>query len=154
MSHWGPEDLAQRRAWAVRLDDVAAYLDDPDARLSTLLRSLTVAWEVLDLSRIHRSMWSLEELADEWPRAEFFAASRRLPIELLRQRCELVPGLLDRARRAAAQAAIPDAGNVLHGMRGYASYFTDDADGCAAEAPVFGAFAVDFGVAVVRAEGA
>ena len=54
-SHWGPDDLARRRDWAVRLDDAAAHLADPDARLQAQLWALTVAWEVLDLPRMHRS---------------------------------------------------------------------------------------------------
>src|SRR6478609_5265932 len=29
-SHWGPEELIQRREWAVRLADAAAHLRDPD----------------------------------------------------------------------------------------------------------------------------
>ena len=48
-SHWGPDELARRRDWAVRLDDAAAHLRDPDARLQAQLWGLTVAWEVLDL---------------------------------------------------------------------------------------------------------
>src|SRR5690242_6112473 len=45
-AHWGPDDLANRRGWAVRLGDTAAHLLDPDARLRAELWALTVAWEV------------------------------------------------------------------------------------------------------------
>ena len=153
-SHWGPDDLAQRQAWAVRLDDTAAHLADHDARLQAQLWSLTVAWEALDLPRMHRSMRAIELLADESPRAEFFAATRRLPLELLRGRTDVAPVLVDRAVAAAARAVIPDAEGVLHGMRGWSAFFAGDQAGCAAEATAFEAHAIDFGVAAVRAEGA
>jgi hypothetical protein len=153
-SHWGPQDLPLRREWAIRLGDAAAHLADQDARLQAQLWSLTVAWEVLDLPRMHRSMQAIELLADESPRAEFFAATRRLPIELLRLHLEVAPLLIERAEAAADAAVIPDAAGVLHGMRGYTAFFAGDADVCAAEAPAFEAYAVEFGVATVRAEAA
>lgn len=67
VSHWGPDDLAQRREWAVQLDDVTAHLPDSDTRLTAQLWSLTVAWEVLDLTRIHRSLRAIEQLAEDRP---------------------------------------------------------------------------------------
>ena len=79
-----------------------------------------MAWEVLDLPRMHRSMRAIELLAAESPRAEFFAATRRLPLELLRQRFDVAPLLVQRATAAASAAVIPDAAGMLHGMRGYA----------------------------------
>jgi hypothetical protein len=153
-SHWGPDDLAVRRHWAVRLADAAAHLADPDARLQAQLWSLTLAWEVLDLTRMHRSMRAIELLADESPRAEFFAATRRLPIELLRQHLDVARLLIERAADAAGAAVIPDAAGVLHGMRGYTAFFAADVQTCATEAPAFEAYAVEFGVASVRAEAA
>src|SRR6185295_4068234 len=107
-AHWGPDELAKRRDWAVRLDDAAAHLRDPDARLQAQLWGLTVAWEVLDLPRMHRSMHAIELLAEESPRARFFATSRRLPLELLRGRVDVVPMLVEGAEAAAAEAVIPD----------------------------------------------
>jgi hypothetical protein len=154
VSHWGPDDLAYRRDWAIQLADVTAHLLDPDARLQAELWSLTVAWEVLDLPRMHRSMHAIEMLAGESPRAEFFAATRRLPLELLRKNTDVVPLLVSRAQAAALATVIPDADGVLHGMRGYAAFFSDDSQACAAEAPAFEQHSVAFGVAVVRAEAA
>jgi hypothetical protein len=136
------------------LDDAAAHLADRDARLQAQVWSLTVAWETLDLPRMHRSMHAIELLADESPRAEFFAATRRLPLELLRLRFDSVPLLLHRAAAAADAVVIPDAPGVLHSMRGYTAYFAGDFEGCAAEAPAFEAHAVKFGIAAVRAEAA
>jgi hypothetical protein len=152
-SHWGPDDLALRREWAIRLDDVTAHLADKDARLQAQLWSLSVAWEVLDLPRMHRFISAMESEADE-PKAEFFAATRRVPLELLRQRFDVVPLLIERAASAAEAAVIPDALGVLHGARGYAALFAGDVQGCAAEAPAFEQHAVEFGVVAVRAEAA
>lgn len=153
-SHWGPDDLAVRRDWAVRLADAAAHLAEDDARLQAELWSLTVAWEVLDLPRMHRSVRAIEQLAEESQRAEFFAATRRLPLELLRQRFDAAPLLTQRAAAASKDSIIPDASGVLHAMRGYVAFFAGDVDGCAAEAPAFEAYAVEYGVATVRAEAA
>ena len=153
-SHWGPDDLALRRDWAVRLSDTAAHLADHGARLQALLWSLTVAWEVLDLPRMHRSMRAIEALADESPRAEFFAATRRLPIELLRQHHDVAPLLVERATVAAGAAVIPDAAGMLHAMRAYIGFFSGDVDACATEAPAFEAHAAEYGVVAVRAEAA
>ena len=153
-SHWGPDDLAIRREWAVRMADTAAHLADLDARLQAQLWALTVAWEVLDLPRMHRSLRAIELLGEESPRAEFFAATRRLPLELLRANLDAVPMLVRRAAAAAEQAVIPDAAEVLQAMRGYAALVAGDAGECADRAPAFEQYAVDFGVAVVRAEAA
>jgi hypothetical protein len=153
-SHWGPDDLARRRDWAMRLDDAAAHLRDPSARLQAHLWGLTVAWEMLDLPRMHRWMRAIEVLGDESPRARFFAASRRLPLELLRSRHDAVSMLLDRAETAARESVIPDAFGVLHSMRGYAAYLRGDVSTCAAEAVTFETFSVEHGLAAIRAEAA
>lgn len=153
-SHWGPDDQARRRDWAVRLGDTAAHLPDPDARLQAQLWALSVAWEVLDLPAMHRALGAIEGLAAESVRAEFFAASRRLPVELLRRRPDRAPDLIRRATAAAAAVAIPDSFAVLHSMAGYAALFGDDPAGCAVQAPEFEAYAIEFGVAVVQAEAA
>ena len=153
-SHWGPDDLVARREWAIRLADVTAHLADQDARLQAQLWSLTVAWEVLDLPRLHRSIRDIEMQADTSPKAEFFAASRRVPLELLRERFDLVPLLAQRAEAAAKTTVVPDADGVLHNIRGYTAFFAGDVETCAAEAPAFEQYAVEFGVAAVRAEAA
>lgn len=153
-SHWGPDDVARRREWATRLDDVAVYLSDPDARLQAQLWALTVGWEVLDLPKMHRSMRAIELLAEESARAEFFAASRRLPLDLLRGRDPDLATLRRRAVHAAERTSIPDAEAVLHAMHGYGSFFTGDAAGCAAEAPEYDFYATELGVITVRAEAA
>jgi hypothetical protein len=153
-SHWGPDDLALRRDWATRLADAAAHLSDLDAQLQAHLWSLTVAWEVLDLSRMHRSLHAIELLAVDFARAEFFAATRRLPLEILRGNLDVAPVLVQRASAAARTVVIPDVDGVLHAMRGYTAFFAADADVCAEEAPAYEAYATEYGIATVRAEAA
>jgi hypothetical protein len=153
-AYWGPDELERRRIWALRLGDAAAHLPDPDARLQAHLWALTLAWEVLDLSRMHREMRALELLAEESPKARFFAASRRLALDLLRGRTDTLPMLRAAAEEASRQTLIPDAFGVLHNMTGYTALVAGDAATCAAEAEIYQAYAVEQGVAVVRAEAA
>jgi hypothetical protein len=153
-AHWGPDDLVRRCKWAVRLDDVCAYLPDADARLQAHIWGLTVAWEVLDLPRMHRCMREIEQVAEESARARFFAASRRLALELLRKHTAVAPMLISAAEAAAAAAVIPDGEGVLHGMRGYTALVSGDVAGCAAAARAYEEYAVENGVPTVRAEAA
>jgi len=153
-SHWGPDDLSARRQWALRLGDVSAHLRDPESRLQAALWGLTVAWEVLDLPRMHRSIRELELVAEESARARFFAASRRLPLELLRGNHHVAPLLIEQAQAAASASPIPDAFGVLLSMQGYAGYFTGDTEVCASVAAFFEEYAAEHGVAAVRAESA
>ena len=67
---------------------MAAHVLDPDARLQAHLWALQVACEALDLPTVHRQMRALERLGEESPRALFFAASRRLMLDLLRGRTD------------------------------------------------------------------
>jgi tetratricopeptide (TPR) repeat protein len=75
-AHWGPDDLQTRVELAGQLDEVAAHVLDPDARLQAHLWGLQVACESLDVQAIHRHMRALERLGEESPRAQFFAAGR------------------------------------------------------------------------------
>lgn len=153
-AYWGPDDLGRRRSWALRLGDVAAHLPDLDARLQAHLWALTLAWEVLDLARMHREARALELMAAESPRAAFFAASRRLALDLLSGRADTLPALRAAAEAASAAALIPDSYSVLHNMTGYTALIAGDRERCAAEAPAFEEYAVSQGVAAVRAEAA
>ena len=91
-THWGPDELQARVELATRLDDVAAHVLDPDVRLQAHLWGLQVACETLDVQAIHRQMRALERLGEESPRALFFAASRRLMLDLLRGRTDTSAG--------------------------------------------------------------
>ena len=102
----GPRRPRRRRALAARLDEVAAHVLDPDARLQAHLWGLQVACESLDVQAIHRQMRALERLGEESPRALFFAASRRLMLDLLRGRTDTTARLID-DRRSGRRAGRP-----------------------------------------------
>jgi hypothetical protein len=152
--HWGPDELAVRRSLAARLDDVAAHVLDPDARLQAHLWGLQVACEALDVQAIHRQMRALELLGEESPRALFFAASRRLMLDLMRGRTDTVARLIEVAAGAADRASLADAWMVLKAMHAYSAAQSGDVAACAAGAAECEAFALAEGVTVVCAEAA
>jgi hypothetical protein len=153
-SNWGPADLDARMALAARLDDIAAHVLDPQARLQSHLWGLQVGCEVLDVQAIHRHMRALDGLGEESARALFFAASRRLMLDLLRGRTDTAPQLIEVASQAAEQASLPDAWMVIESMRGYTAVHTGDTATCAEIAARMEAFAVSEGVTPVCAEAA
>jgi hypothetical protein len=153
-AHWGPDELGVRRSLSTRLDDVAAHVIDPDARLQAHLWGLHVACEALDVQVIHRQIRALELLGEESPRALFFAASRRLMLDLLRGRTDTAARLTSRAAAAAGQAGLADAWMVVKAMRAYAAAHAGDSADCAAGAAECEAFAVSEGAAAVCAEAA
>lgn len=153
-SNWGPADLDARMALVARLDEIAAHVLDPQARLQSHLWGLQVGCEVLDVQAIHRHMRALERLGEESPRALFFAASRRLMLDLLRGRTDTAPHLIVVASEAADRASLPDAWMVIESMRGYTAVHTGDTATCAEVAARMEAFAVSEGVTPVCAEAA
>ena len=84
-THWGPDELDVRVDLAGRLADAAAHLGDADDRLKAHLWLLTVAAETLDVSELNRQVRALERLGEESRRALFFAATRRLMLDLMRR---------------------------------------------------------------------
>jgi tetratricopeptide (TPR) repeat protein len=153
-AHWGPDELEVRRSLTQRLDDVAAHVLDPDARLQAHLWGLQVACEALDLQAIHRQLRALERLGEESPRALFFAASRRLMLDQLRGRTDSTAGLIEIATKAAGQAALPDSWMVLMAMTTYAASQSGDTKLCATGAAGAEAFALSEGITVMCAEAA
>ena len=153
-AHWGPDELDVRRALAARLDDVAAHVLDPDARLQAHLWGLQVACEALDVQAIHRHMRALELLGNESARALFFAASRRLMLDLLRGRTDTAARLTNMAAAAAEQASLADAWMVLKAMDAYSAAQSGDTATCEAGAAECEAFALAEGVTVMCAEAA
>jgi hypothetical protein len=151
-AHWGPGELGVRRSLATRLDDVAAHVLDPGARLQAHLWGLQVACERLDVQAIHRQMRALELLGEESPRALFFAASRRLMLDLLRGRTDTTTRLTSVAAAAADQASLADAWMVLKAMDAYSAAQSGDSAACAAGAAECEAFALAEGVTAVCAE--
>jgi hypothetical protein len=153
-AHWGPDELDERVELATRLDNVAAHVLDPDARLQAHLWGLQVACEVLDIQAIHRHMRALERLGEESPRARFFAASRRLMLDLMRGRTDTAARLIEVAVAAAEQSSLADAWMVVESMKGYTAAQTGDATICATVAAECEEFATAEGVGVISAEAA
>ena len=151
-AHWGPDDLDRRRGWAEELDDVVAHLRDPKARLQAYLWGLTVAFELLDLPRIHRNLRALEDLGAEFAEARFFAASRRLAADLMLGRLDTAGYLREIAEEAAARTFIADRQGVGHAMVGYPAMLRGDRETCAAEAAAYEEFALAEGAPTVLAE--
>ncbi len=153
-AHWGPDELDVRRSLAVRLDDVAAHVLDPDVRLQAHLWGLQVACEALDVQAIHRQIRALELLGEESARALFFAASRRLMLDLLRGRTNTAARLTSIAAAAAEQASLADAWMVLKAMDAYSAAQSGDTATCADGAAECEAFALAEGFTTVCAEAA
>lgn len=118
-THWGPDELEVRVELAGRLADVAAHLSDVDARTKAHLWLLTVATETLDVSELNRQMRALERLGEESRRSLFFAASRRLMLDLMRGRTDTTDRLVELAESTADE--LPDGGFVVSAMIGCAA---------------------------------
>jgi len=151
-THWGPDDLSVRIDLARRLDDVSAHLTDVDARTRAHLWLLTVALEVLDLPAMNRQMRALEVLGEDSPRALFFAASRRLTLDLLRGRTDTAAELIAVASRALDPAGLADGWLVVGSMRAYTAVHAGDRATAAELAQMAEDFAVDEGVRELYAE--
>ena len=155
-AHWGPDELDQRRALARELDDVAAHVTDPEARLQAHLWGLQVACDTLDSHAMHRQMRALEMLADDsgGPRARFFALTRRAMLALMEGRPERAAEVLDLARRAGEEASLPDAFAVLGTIGAYVALQSGDLKTAAATAAHAEEFAIAEAIPVVHAESA
>ncbi len=153
-AHWGPDELDVRRSLATQLDDVAAHVLDPDARLQAHLWGLHVACEALDIQAVHRQIRALELLGEESPRALFFAASRRQMLDLLRGRTDTTPQLVAVAAAAAEEAGLADSWMVLKAMASYSAAQSGDVETCAAGAQACEEFALAEGITTLCAEAA
>lgn len=153
-THWGPDEIEVRRVVARELDEVTAHAADPDVRLQSHLWGLHVACEALDVQAMNRQMRALERLGEESPRALFFAASRRLMLDLLRGRTDTTPQLISVAAEAASKSSIPDAEIVLKAMDAYSAVHEGDTARIAAGAQEAEDFARAEGAVTVSAEAA
>ncbi|RZU10253.1 hypothetical protein EV645_6715 [Kribbella rubisoli] len=151
-AHWGPDELALRQQTAGRLDEVSAHVLDPGARLRGQLWGLQVGWETLRVPVIQRQLRALELLAEESPRARFFAASRRWMYDHVRGVSR--PELIDVAEGAAAEAGLADAWMVTSLMRGYSALHAGDAETVAEVSERMEDFARTEGITEVAAEAA
>jgi hypothetical protein len=118
-THWGPDELDERRRLATQLSDVAACLLEPDARTRAHLWLLTVAAETLDVAGMNRQMRALELLGEESTKARFYAASRRLMLDLMHGRTDTIESLVRIAEDALAELDLADGFMVIACMRGY-----------------------------------
>jgi hypothetical protein len=123
-THWGPDELEVRVDLAGRLADVAAHLSDVDARTTAHLWLFTVAAETLDVSELNRQLRALERLGEESRRTLFFAASRRLMLDLMRARTDSIAPLVALAKETAGE--LPDGRLVLAAMVGYSAVQSGD----------------------------
>jgi tetratricopeptide (TPR) repeat protein len=153
-THWGPDELSRRVALARRLDEVAAHVLDPGARLHANMWGLQVACEALDLQKVHRHMRALERLGEESSRALFFATSRRVMLDLLRGRTDTAAHLIEVADEASARASLADAWMVVTALTGYTAAQSGDTATCARVAAEAEAFALAEGATTVYAEAA
>ncbi len=153
-THWGPDDVETRRILARELDDVAAHVPDPNSRLQAHLWGLHVACEALDVPAMNRQMRAIERLGEESPRALFFAASRRLMLDLLRGRTDTTNQLITVASEAASKSSIPDAALVLKAMDAYSAVQAGDVERIERGARIAEDFARAEGAVVVFAEAA
>jgi hypothetical protein len=99
-------------------------------------------------------MRGLERLGEESSRALFFAASRRLMLDLLRGRTDTVTRLVELAVAASERAGLADAWMVVESMRGYAAAQSGDGGTCATVAAECEEFALAEGAVAVCAEAA
>jgi hypothetical protein len=113
-----------------------------------------VAFETLDVPRILRQLRALETLGEQSPEARFFAASRRLAVDLMRGQLDTAEYLRGLAREAAGQVFIADHEAVMHAMTAYPALMAGDPDTCASEAEVYEEFALGEGATAILAEGA
>jgi len=123
-THWGPDELEVRVDLAGKLADTAAHLEDPEARLKAHLWLLTVAAETLDVTELNRQVRALERLGEESRKAMFFAASRRLMLDLMRGRTDTAGPLMALARETATE--LPDGEMVVTALVGYGAVQTGD----------------------------
>lgn len=123
-THWGPDELEVRVDLAGKLADAAAHLSDPESRLKAHLWLLTVAAETLDLSELNRQVRALERLGEESRKALFYAASRRLMLDLMRGRTDTIGPLLAMARETAD--TLPDGEMAAAALFGYAAIQAED----------------------------
>jgi len=151
-AHWGPDELDVRRELTRELDEIAAHVTEPEARLQAHLWGLHVACEALDIQAMHRQMRALELLGEESPRAQFFAASRRLMLDLLRGRTDTSEQLIALATDAGDRALLPDAWMVVAMLDGYAGIHSNDPGRIAPVAARVEEFAIAEGVTVAYAE--
>jgi hypothetical protein len=153
-THWGPDELSLRGELTAQLSEVAVHVLDPTTRLQATLWNLEVACQSLDIPAMYRHLRILERLGEESDRALFFAASRRLTLDLLRGRTDTVDALVATAEAAGRRAGLADWWMVVESMKGYAGLYTGDPAACTILAVECAEFGVTEGNATISSEAA
>ena len=153
---WGPDDFTERISLAARLDDVAAHLTDPAARLSAHLWRLTTAWECLDIVAVLRQLRALDIVAAETgsPRAAFFAGSRRAMHALAMGDLAAAGPLLAETSARGSALAESDVAAVVHSLQAMRAQVAGDVEALRAEAAAFEAHGIAEAIPSVCAEAA
>jgi hypothetical protein len=156
LCRWGPDDFSERLSLAAQLDDVAAHLTDPKARMSAHLWRLTTAWECLDAIAIQRQMRALDLLARETGsgREAFFAVSRRAMHALATFDLDSADSFMGRTTILGADLGEPDVEAIEHSLRAMRALVTDDLVALGEEAAAFDEFGIGEGIPSVMAEAA
>jgi hypothetical protein len=156
LARWGPDALGDRLRLAARIEEAAAYLDDPEPRLSAHLWRLTTAWECLDVVGVQRQLRALDELAADSgsPRIAFFAASRRAMHALVTTDLAAADELIAAVRSAGDSSGEPDLEAVTHSLAAARARRAGDLAALRAEAAAFTAYGAAEGVPSVSAEAA
>lgn len=156
LARWGPDALGDRLRLAARIEEAAAYLDDPEPRLSAHLWRLTTAWECLDVVGVQRQLRALDRLAADSgsPRITFFAASRRAMHALVTADLAAADELIAAARSAGDSSREPDLEAVTHSLAAARARRAGDLAVLRAEAAAFTAYGAAEGVPSVSAEAA
>ena len=153
---WGPDDLTDRLRITTRLQDVAAHLDDPHARLQAHLWRLTTALENIDIVGAQRQLAALDVLADETdlPLVRFFATSRRAMHALLVGDVDTAADLLPDIARHGATGDVADTYAVERSLSGDIARQRNDLDALRIEAPIYEDFGSTHAIPSISAEGA
>ena len=156
LANWGPDCFAERLSLAVRLEEVAAHLTEPELRLSACLWRLTTAWECLDVVAVQRQLRALDRLAEESGSARigYFAAARQAMHALVTADLATADLAIARAAELGAAAAEPDLEAVTHSLAAARARRGGDSATLLTEAAAFAAYGAAEGVPSVTAEAA
>lgn len=156
LAKWGPGELVDRRAITERLSDVAAHLDDVNARMMAAMWRLTVSLESLDGLAVARQLRVLDSLAVETdsPLVRFFADSRGAVHSLVTGDIDTARRLTGTALRFGAVAQVADLEAVTHCLRAGLAMHTGDTAMLAVEATQHCAHGLSTGVPIIAAVGA
>jgi hypothetical protein len=156
LTHWGPDDLAERLRISRRLEDVAVHLPDVEARLTAYLWCLTTAVETLDLPAVQRQLRALDGLAQESgsARVRFFAAARRGMYALLTDQLEAAGRARTAAVAAGAEAGEADTHAIDRTLSAGIARQRSDVEALAREAELYEEFGTGEGVVAIAAEAA